>query len=82
MNSALVLRTTLVEQREAQDALVGALEETAKLSDARYTAGMDSYLTVIVAQRALYEAQRNQVTVRLAEQANLILLYKVLGGGV
>ena len=82
VNSALVLRTTLVEQREAQDALVGALEETAKLSDARYTAGMDSYLTVIVAQRALYEAQRNQVTVRLAEQANLILLYKVLGGVV
>ncbi|MCK6683576.1 MAG: efflux transporter outer membrane subunit, partial [Thermoanaerobaculia bacterium] len=82
VNDALALRITLVAQREAQDALVKALAETARLSEARYRAGMDSYLGVIVAQRAHYDAQRAQVAVRLAEEANLVLLYKALGGGV
>lgn len=59
-----------------------ALGETARLSDARYKAGMDGYLGVLVAERAFYEAQRVQVGVRLAEQVNLVILYKVLGGGV
>jgi multidrug efflux system outer membrane protein len=82
VNDALVLRTAFVARREAQDALVTALGETARLSDARYKAGMDSYLGVLVAERAFFEAQRVQVGVRLAEQVNLVVLYKVLGGGV
>ncbi len=82
VSDALTLRTTLVAQREAQEALVVALDETWRLSDARYQAGIDGYLGVLVAQQALYAAQRGQVGVRLAEQANLVTLYKVLGGGV
>ncbi len=82
VSDALTLRTTLVAQRKAQQALVVALEETWRLYDARYQAGMDSYLGVLVAQQAYYNAQRGEVTVRLAEQANLVTLYKVLGGGV
>jgi len=42
---------------------------------------VDSYLTVIVAQRALYAAQQNLITVRLARLANQTTAYKVLGGG-
>ena len=82
VNDALTLRTTLVAQREAQEALVVALEETWRLYDARYQAGIDSYLGVLVAQQALFNAQKGEVSVRLAEQANLVTLYKVLGGGV
>ena len=82
VSDALTLRTTLVAQREAQEALVVALQETWRLSDARYQAGIDGYLGVLVAQQALYAAQRGEVGVRLAEQANLVTLYKVLGGGV
>ena len=82
VSDALTLRTTLVAQREAQEALVVALDETWRLSDARYQAGIDGYLGVLVAQQALYAAQRGEVAVRLAEQANLVTLYKVLGGGV
>jgi multidrug efflux system outer membrane protein len=82
VSNALTLRSTLVEQREAQEALVEALEGTHSLSDARYKAGIDSYLGVLVAQRALFAAQQALVGVRLAEQANLITLYKVLGGGL
>jgi len=80
--NALTLRTTLLDQRHAQESLVRALEETYRLSDARYKAGIDGYLGVLVAQRALIGAQQALVGVRLAEQANLVTLYKVLGGGV
>ncbi|MGZ6987917.1 MAG: efflux transporter outer membrane subunit, partial [Thermoanaerobaculia bacterium] len=82
VSDALILRTTLVAQREAQAALVVALDETWRLYDARYQAGIDSYLGVLVAQQALFNAQKGEVSVRLAEQANLVTLYKVLGGGV
>jgi multidrug efflux system outer membrane protein len=82
VSNALTLRQTLVSQREAQEALVRALDETYRLYDARYRAGIDSYLGVLVAQRALFVAQQALVNVRLAEQANLVTLYKVLGGGV
>lgn len=82
VSDALTLRTTLVAQREAQEALVVALDETLRLSDARYQAGIDSYLGVLVAQQALFNAQKGEVSVRFAEQANLVVLYKVLGGGV
>jgi len=82
VSNALTLRQTLVSQREAQEALVTALDETYRLSDARYKAGIDGYLGVLVAQRALFVAQQGLVSVRFAEQANLVTLYKVLGGGV
>lgn len=82
VSNALTVRQTLVSQREAQEALVTALDETYRLSDARYKAGIDGYLGVLVAQRALFVAQQGLVSVRFAEQANLVTLYKVLGGGV
>ncbi len=82
VSDALTLRTTLVNQRDAQEALVRALEDTYRLSDARYKAGLDGYLGVLVAQRSLFGAQQALVGVRLAEQANLVTLYAVLGGGV
>jgi multidrug efflux system outer membrane protein len=81
VTSGLTLRTTLVAQREAQQALVDALSEAYRLSDARYKAGMDSYLAVLVAQRSQFAGQQALINVRFAEQANLVTLYKVLGGG-
>jgi multidrug efflux system outer membrane protein len=81
VSDALSLRTTLVAQQEAQQALVTTLEETYRLSEARYKAGIDSYLSVLVAQRALYAAQQQLVAIRLARLSNLVTLYKVLGGG-
>jgi outer membrane protein, multidrug efflux system len=81
VSDGLVLRGTLAEQRGAQDRLVGALAETYRLSDARYKAGLDGYLGVLVAQRSLFVAQQGLVRVRLAEQANLVTLFKALGGG-
>ena len=81
VSDGLALRTTLAAQQEAEAALVKALEEAFRLSNARYEAGMDGYLLVLVAQRSLFAAQEALVNVRLAEQVNLVTLYKALGGG-
>jgi multidrug efflux system outer membrane protein len=81
VQNALTLQTILVEQRAAQEALVEALGTTHRLSEARFNAGLDGYLGVLVAQRSLFAAQQALVAVRLTEQANRVTLYKVLGGG-
>lgn len=81
VSDALALRATLVRQQLAQEALVESLEATLSLSEARYRGGISSYLEVLVAQQALFAAQRNLVDVRLATRMNQVALFKVLGGG-
>lgn len=81
VSDSLSLRATLVTQQDAQQSLVNALEGAYRLSEARYKGGIDSYLSVLVAQRAFYVAQQQLVGLRLARLSNLVNLYKVLGGG-
>jgi multidrug efflux system outer membrane protein len=81
VSDSLSQRTKLMEQQNAQQALVNTLEETYLLSEARYKAGVDSYLSVLVAQRSLYGGQQALVSLRMARLGNLVTLYKVLGGG-
>jgi multidrug efflux system outer membrane protein len=69
-------------QLEAQQSLVDATGQSYRLSQARYEKGVDSYLSVLDSQRSLYAAQQNLITVRLSRLANLVTLYRVLGGGV
>ena len=78
---ALALTTALAEQRQALEQLVEAAAKAEELSVARYEAGRDSYLTRLEAQRTLYVSQQALISTRLAEQANRVTLYKVLGGG-
>jgi multidrug efflux system outer membrane protein len=82
VGDALTLRRTLVEARGAEELLVDHLGDAYRLSDARYKAGIDSYLAVLVSQRSLLAAQHGLVDMRLAEETNLVTLFKVLGGGV
>jgi multidrug efflux system outer membrane protein len=78
---ALALSGTLAEQRIAQEALVDAATRAENLSQARYKAGEDSYIVLLDAQRTLYSARQSRASTQLAEQANRVTLYKVLGGG-
>ncbi len=82
VSDALALRSTLVDQQDGQEALVNALDESYRLSEARFKEGVDSYLGVLVTQQSLYGAQRGLVTTRLARRANQVELFKVLGGGL
>ncbi len=81
VSDALVARDTLNEQMKAQKGLVDAQQDRYKLSAARYQNGVDSYLTVLLAQQDLYSAQENLIQVSVDRLTNLISLYKALGGG-
>lgn len=81
VSDALARRGTIGDQLTAQQSLVNASANTYRLADARYTSGIDSYLTVLDAQRSLYAAQQGLINTRLIRLSNLVNLYKVLGGG-
>jgi multidrug efflux system outer membrane protein len=78
---SLAQRGTIDDQLAAQLSLADAAAASNRLSRARYDKGVDSYLQVLDAQRALYAAQQGLVGVRLTRLANQVALYKVLGGG-
>lgn len=78
---ALAMSAALAEQVAASRDLLEAATNAERLAQARYDAGLDSNLARLDAQRTLYAAQQQLVAVRMAEQANRVTLYKVLGGG-
>ncbi|SFR75912.1 efflux transporter outer membrane subunit [Sphingomonas jatrophae] len=79
---ALAQRGTIVEQLGAQTRRAEAARVAARLSDARYRAGVDSFLTALDAQRTAYSAELQLATTRLTRANNLIELYRSLGGGL
>jgi multidrug efflux system outer membrane protein len=78
---SLAQRSTIDEQVNAQQALTDATSERYRLSQARFDKGVDSHLNVLDSQRSLYGAQQNLITARLTRLANMVTIYKVLGGG-
>jgi multidrug efflux system outer membrane protein len=77
----LAVRGTVNQQIAAQQSMVNAYAETYRLSNARYTRGIDNYLSVLVAQRSLFAAQQGLIYLRLLRLTNLVTMYQVLGGG-
>lgn len=51
------------------------------LARMRYHAGIDSYLTTLVQERQLYQAQQTRIMVEAARFQNMVTLYRALGGG-
>jgi multidrug efflux system outer membrane protein len=78
---ALARRGTLDQRLAAQQALVDAASNSYRIHDARYRNGIESYLSALVSQRALYGAQQSLISVRLLNATSLVTLYKALGGG-
>lgn len=79
---ALAVRGTIAEQLEAQRALVEASQKSFELAQARYKAGIDTFLSTLVSERALYAAKGSLVATQLAALGNRVTLYRVLGGGL
>lgn len=82
VNDALAARAHIDERLSAQRRLVAATDTTYKLSTARFRAGIDSYLTVLDAQRSAYAAQQGLLMLEQTKLNNQIELYKALGGGL
>jgi multidrug efflux system outer membrane protein len=78
---ALAGRATYTRQVAAERKLVDADQRFYTISKMRSDAGADTFLNVLVAQSSLFGAQINLVALNLAEQQNLVTLYKSLGGG-
>jgi multidrug efflux system outer membrane protein len=78
---ALAVRATIDTQISAQEARVSAAQRRYTLSDQRFQAGVDSFVSVLLAQQELFSAQQSLIQARLARLANLTSLYTALGGG-
>ncbi|NTV45801.1 MAG: efflux transporter outer membrane subunit, partial [Chlorobiales bacterium] len=78
---ALVARAACTEQLQAQRALVKESDQACTITKARYDHGVDSYFALLDAQRSLFEAQQNEILIHQQTLANMIDLYKALGGG-
>ena len=81
VSDALNARETYRDQRNSQQALAAADAEAYRLAEMRFRSGVDNYLATLDAQRSLYAAEQQLVAIRQAELANLVTLYKTLGGG-
>jgi multidrug efflux system outer membrane protein len=77
----LTARDKLGEQLKSQEAAEKSQKERLRLVEARYKAGVSSYLEVLDAQRDAFSAQQGTVQVRRALLASAAQLYKALGGG-
>ena len=82
VNDALAAHAHIEERLNTQRRLVSATDTTYKLSTARFRAGIDSYLTVLDAQRSAYAAQQGLLILEQTKLNNQIELYKALGGGL
>jgi multidrug efflux system outer membrane protein len=81
VSDELAARSTLDDELGAQRNLVEATQNAYDLSFARYKEGIDNFLNVLDAQRSLFSAQQQEIEIQKQQLANLVNLYKVLGGG-
>ncbi|WP_338665553.1 efflux transporter outer membrane subunit [Pararoseomonas sp. SCSIO 73927] len=81
VSDSLAARGTYGDQLRAQQSLTDAYAESYRLSEARFRAGVDNYLTVLVSQRDLYGAQQLLIGLQRDRLSAQVTLYRVLGGG-
>lgn len=79
---ALVARRRYAEQIEAQTRAVDAQRRLARTARLRYGNGIAIYLEVLDAERNLFLAEQQLLTLRSAALQNDVTLYVALGGGL
>ena len=78
---ALVAQRKAREAMEAEQLRIDALQSAMQLAQLRYDNGISSLLDVLIAERALLDAQLNRVAAQRAQLAATADLFKALGGG-
>ena len=79
---ALARRGTMTQQLEAQTSLRDAARISYRLSEARFRAGVDPFLTTLDSQRTLYSAEQSLLATRLTRASNMVEIYRAMGGGL
>jgi multidrug efflux system outer membrane protein len=80
VSDALARRATMDRQLAAAQGQQSAAADNYLLTEARYRAGVDPFLDVLVAQRAYYTAQNTLVQTKATAGHNRVDLYQSLGG--
>jgi multidrug efflux system outer membrane protein len=81
VENALVAANRSREQEALQSQVRDIAERSLRLAELRYKEGADDLLTVLDAQRTLFQAQDQFAQVRLARLQASVGLFKALGGG-
>ncbi|WP_458371532.1 efflux transporter outer membrane subunit [Pseudomonas lactis] len=81
VEKALSSITRLDQQRQWQTEELHQAQTAFQIAQSRYEAGAEDLLTVLETQRTLYDAQDQNVLLRLSRLQASIALYKALGGG-
>ena len=81
VESALASSSRTAEQELLQEQVVEQARQALRLAEIRYREGVDDLLTVLDAQRTLFQAEDQLAQIRLARLQASIGLFKALGGG-
>ena len=81
VENSLVAYAKELQRREALNRAAAAAEEAVQLARDQYQSGLVDFNNVLVSQLALLSLQDEQAQSRGAAVANLVRLYKALGGG-
>ncbi|MBI5589901.1 MAG: efflux transporter outer membrane subunit [Deltaproteobacteria bacterium] len=81
VENALVAREKLAEQLRAQERLVNASKEYARLAMLQFQGGYSTYLTVLSAQQQLFPAELNYAQYLASAFTSYVNIYKAMGGG-
>jgi multidrug efflux system outer membrane protein len=78
---ALVAQRKAREVMDAEQMRIDALKSSMQLAQLRYDNGISSLLELLIAERALLDAQLNRVEAQRAQLAATADLFKAMGGG-
>src|SRR5262245_27153030 len=81
VSDALIEYRKVKEVRAQQELLVTTLQDRSRLAYLRYRGGVDTLLSALDADRALFNAELSLALTRRNELLGLVQLYKALGGG-
>ena len=80
VSDALARRGTINDEIAASQRRQAVTGDAYLLTEARYDAGIDPFLTVLDAQRSYYAAQLTLITTKLAAAQNIVDTYEAIGG--
>ncbi len=81
VESALGNITHLAQQQDLQAEQVRQLQRAFEIAQVRYREGVEDYITVLDAQRSLYQARDQFGQIKLQRLQAVVALYRALGGG-
>jgi outer membrane protein TolC len=81
VENALAANGRTAEQETLQLRVVVEAREALRIAEVRYREGVDDLLTVLDAQRTLFQAEDQVAQIRLSRLQASVSLYKALGGG-